>query len=241
MAPKIIGAGLGRNGTLSTQAALIKLGFTKTYHMAEIIKSPKSKELTEKWTLAYKLKFSGEIDKCKAVLFELVDDYDATVDHPACDFYKELSEMYPEALVLLNQRDNPEGYGKSVAASIGLYAAYSSTFIARFLGFFTINDDSKRGLHKHMWRREEEFQVDHQYRYSKIYKIFNPKNFTDEEFLKNYYIYWQNKVETSMKLEPKRLLKFNVKQGWTPLCQKLTYPSQMNPSQESMIPLPCRK
>ena len=36
MSIQIIGAGLGRTGTLSLKAALEELGFTKCYHMVEV-------------------------------------------------------------------------------------------------------------------------------------------------------------------------------------------------------------
>jgi len=40
MSIEIIGAGFGRTGTLSLKYALEKLGYNKTYHMAELIQNP---------------------------------------------------------------------------------------------------------------------------------------------------------------------------------------------------------
>ena len=37
---KIIGAGLGRTGTLSLKAALEELGFARCYHMADVLANP---------------------------------------------------------------------------------------------------------------------------------------------------------------------------------------------------------
>ena len=41
MAVKIIGAGLGRTGTMSLKIALEQLGFVKCYHMAEVLMNPR--------------------------------------------------------------------------------------------------------------------------------------------------------------------------------------------------------
>ena|SRR5947207_2553645 len=40
MALRVIGAGLGRTGTLSLKAALEELGFTQCYHMIELLTHP---------------------------------------------------------------------------------------------------------------------------------------------------------------------------------------------------------
>jgi hypothetical protein len=40
MALKIIGAGLGRTGTLSLKVALEQLGFARCYHMTEVLAHP---------------------------------------------------------------------------------------------------------------------------------------------------------------------------------------------------------
>ena len=37
----IIGAGLGRTGTLSLKAALEELGFAKCYHMVQVLANPR--------------------------------------------------------------------------------------------------------------------------------------------------------------------------------------------------------
>jgi len=49
MALKVIGAGFGRTGTLSLQAALEELGFTRCYHMVEVLAHP---EHSSVWSAA---------------------------------------------------------------------------------------------------------------------------------------------------------------------------------------------
>ena len=214
MPPKIIGAGLGRNGTMSTRSALIKLGFTKCYHMAEILQAPNTPKLCQQWHLAYQLKWAGQREACKKLLKELLDDYDATLDHPASDFYEELSEMYPEAIVLLNHRDNAESYAKSVATSIGVFMEYHYTFVGKFIQFFKFEKSNGHLMHRYFYL----------YDYESVERDFDYKNFRSEEHLVKYYNYWLAKVEkyfSSQQAGSGRLLKFNVKQGWQPICDKL--------------------
>ncbi len=40
MALRVIGAGLGRTGTLSLKTALEELGFSRCYHMTEVLAHP---------------------------------------------------------------------------------------------------------------------------------------------------------------------------------------------------------
>ena len=103
---QIIGAGLGRTGTLSLKAALEELGFAKCYHMVEVFTR---KEDAGIWDAAVR----GEpIDWDR-----LFDGYRATVDVPSCLFYHELMAKYPEAKVILTVRD-PERWYDSARQTI---------------------------------------------------------------------------------------------------------------------------
>ena len=91
---ELIGAGLGRTGTLSLKAALERLGFAPCYHMIEILRAP---ERARHW-LERKPDGSHDWDT-------IFHGYRATVDWPAAAFWRELSERYPGARVLLSLRD----------------------------------------------------------------------------------------------------------------------------------------
>src|SRR5215470_15480875 len=88
MALKLIGAGLGRTGTLSLKAALERIGYGPCYHMIEILAAP---ERAHDWDTI----FHG---------------YRATVDWPAAAFWCELADRYPDAKVLLSLRDADRWY-----------------------------------------------------------------------------------------------------------------------------------
>jgi hypothetical protein len=99
MALKLIGAGLGRTGTLSLKVALERLGYGPCYHMIEILTAP---ERARHW-LERTPDGSHDWDA-------IFDGYRATVDWPAAAFWRELVDRYPDAKVLLSRRDADAWY-----------------------------------------------------------------------------------------------------------------------------------
>ncbi len=103
---QIIGAGFGRTGTMSLKLALEQLGFGPCYHMIEVIQAP---ERAAAWL---------DASDGKSVSWDDVfEGYRATVDWPACSYWRELAEYYPQAKVLLSVRE-AAGWYKSVANTI---------------------------------------------------------------------------------------------------------------------------
>lgn len=94
MALELIGAGLGRTGTLSLKAALERIGYGPCYHMIEILSAP---ERGRHWLARTQ---SGSYD-----WDAIFRGYRATVDWPAAAFWRQLVERYPDAKVLLSLRD----------------------------------------------------------------------------------------------------------------------------------------
>ena len=106
MSIQVIGAGLGRTGTLSLKAALEELGFARCYHPLEVVASL---DQARAWDAAAR----GEpVDWDR-----IFAGYRATVDLPGCVFYRELLAKYPEAKVILTVRD-PERWYDSVRQTI---------------------------------------------------------------------------------------------------------------------------
>ena len=99
MALELIGAGLGRTGTLSLKAALERLGYAPCYHMIEILTAP---ERARHW-LERTPSGSHDWDT-------IFQGYRATVDWPAAAFWRELVERHPAAKVLLSVRDADRWY-----------------------------------------------------------------------------------------------------------------------------------
>jgi hypothetical protein len=105
MALRLIGAGFGRTGTLSLKVALEQLGFGPCYHMTEVLLAPESMAL---WVRAAEGKPDWET---------IFKGFTSTVDFPGCTFWRELSQFYPAAKVLLSVRD-PEKWFESTQATI---------------------------------------------------------------------------------------------------------------------------
>jgi hypothetical protein len=95
----LIGAGLGRTGTLSLKSALERLGYAPCYHMIEVLAAP---ERGRHW-LEQARGGSHDWDAIFA-------GYRATVDWPAAAFWHELAARYPDAKVLLSLRDADRWY-----------------------------------------------------------------------------------------------------------------------------------
>jgi hypothetical protein len=104
---KVIGAGFGRTGTMTLKAALEELGAGPCYHMLEVLWGDTSR--ISMWQDAADGK---EVD-----WHRLMDGYRSTVDWPACAFYEQLMDAFPEAKVLLTVRD-PEAWYESARKSI---------------------------------------------------------------------------------------------------------------------------
>ncbi|MBW8783562.1 MAG: hypothetical protein JF593_02810 [Novosphingobium sp.] len=102
----VIGAGLGRTGTLTLKTALETLGFGPCHHMLEVFANPQQVPF---WNRAA----SGQAVEWEDVF----GDYRASVDWPSAHFYAELDERYPEAKVILSLRD-PERWYDSMTETI---------------------------------------------------------------------------------------------------------------------------
>lgn len=106
MTLSVIGAGLGRTGTLSMKRALEILGFGPCHHMEEVMAHP---EQIPVWHAAGR----GE-----AVDWEkLLAGYRSTVDWPSAQFWAELAAQFPKAKVVLTRRD-PERWYESFSNTI---------------------------------------------------------------------------------------------------------------------------
>jgi hypothetical protein len=100
---KVIGAGLGRTGTMSLKVALEQLGIGRCYHMTECFPDPAAPPL---WVEAAKGRPDWEA---------IFKGFSATADYPACSFWRELSAFYPEAKVVLSVRDADKWFDSTQA------------------------------------------------------------------------------------------------------------------------------
>jgi len=106
MSLRVVGAGVGRTGTTSLKLAVERLLDGRCYHMLEVFGRPQDLAL---WADA------GDGGAPWARLF---DGYVATVDWPGAAFWRELSDAYPDAVVLLSTREDAEAWWRSASRTI---------------------------------------------------------------------------------------------------------------------------
>jgi hypothetical protein len=189
MSIEVIGAGLGRTGTLSLKTALERLGFSRCYHMVDVLARPGDARI---WSDAAQGK-SIDWDS-------LFEGYRATVDWPGCSFYPELLRRFPEAKVILTVRD-PGRWYESARQTI-YFARHAFPPWARVLA----------PRMRHFTRMLDLLVWDGLFRGK-----FEDMAFAMEAFEKH-------NEEVRRTVPPDRLLIYEVKEGWGPLCSFLGVP-----------------
>ena len=194
---KVVGAGFGRTGTMSLKAALETLGFGPCYHMTEVFAHP---EHADFWVFAWR----GEPADWAGVL----GDYEAAVDWPACTFYEDLMERNPEAKVILSVRD-PERWYESVRSTIYQLSllidgsrtsrlVFGVISLLTFGGFAGRKTDMPNDI---IWEGTFDGRFE-----DKAYAIG---------------VFERHNEEVKRRVPPEKLLVYEVKEGWGPLCEFL--------------------
>lgn len=106
MTLQVIGAGIGRTGTMSLKLALTELGFGPCHHMEEVGKAmPVQVPL---WQAA----LDGQPDWTA-----IYDGFNSAVDWPTARFFRELHATYPDARFILTHR-SPKSWAESFGGTI---------------------------------------------------------------------------------------------------------------------------
>ena len=194
MTLRVIGAGLGRTGTLSLKVALETLGVGRCYHMSELITEP---ERVVHWNAA---------SRGKPVDWEaLFQGYGAAVDYPTCLYWHQLIERYPEARVILTVRD-PERWYESALGTIH-DARPGLREIFRMI--------PKTSPSWRLWRLLRVFRMIER----DVWKGHFGGRFHDREHALAVFEAHRRAVQTTV--APERLLVYRVSEGWGPLCRFL--------------------
>lgn len=152
MALRVVGAGLGRTGTHSQKLALERLLGAPCYHMIETFGRPDDIPV---WHRAV----NGDLPDWHTFLA----DYAAAVDWPVAAFWRELSDAFPDAIVLLSTRDIDSWWtsasntifqvvGNEVAAEEITGAQQSMAvdmLTKRFTPHWMEEDEAKRAFEQH--------------------------------------------------------------------------------------------
>jgi hypothetical protein len=193
---EVIGAGLGRTGTLSLHAALERLGFAPCDHMTNNFTHPERFAL---WLDAARRKRGGEPIDWRP----LFAGYRATLDWPGAFFWRELTAAHPDAKVILTIRDPERWYDSARATIYAASRARDDDLATRLIAKTVAWLDPRAG---HGFRVVQETVWDGTF----------AGRFEDRaEALR---IFADHNREVEATIPPHRLLIFDVKQGWEPLC-----------------------
>ena len=225
----IICAGWMRTATSSLQIALANLGY-RVYHARDMMKNQHKGDRT-KWIkcgkLKYKLKKTHNINSFKPSewnkciidynwdeIFEFKNKklYQGCVDTPSATFYADIMKYYsPNYKVILLIRDNADQWYKSYMKSIAPYRIimYSSWFLL-FMTWWHGGSISPLCECQLLWDGKKPY-----YGEVKVGK-----------YVKMKYNDWIEGVKLNVPKD--KLLVFNVKDGWEPLCKFLNKPVPTN-------------
>lgn len=127
---KVIGAGFGRTGTMSMQAALEILGY-RCYHMKEVTEHADHLQAWHDFV-------AGRASMDWQWLFK---NFEATVDFPACTYYQELLHEFPDAKVVLNVRESDRWFDSFMALQQTTDSFRIFRFIPRAKRFLAFVDE----------------------------------------------------------------------------------------------------
>lgn len=196
MSIQVIGAGFGRTGTKSLKLALEQLLGGTCFHMLEMFEN--RPELFPRWLA----KARGEdVD-----LRELLSGYSATVDWPSASFYAELAELYPRAKVVLTVRD-PERWYHSARETIYDFSVKScKPPLSWALQSHPSRWAGPEMADRVIWGEQGHFGG----------------RFEDKAHAIS--VYEAHVAEVKARIPAERLLVYELRQGWEPLCAHLGVP-----------------
>jgi|GEM_PF-1149931 len=116
MTIRLIGAGLGRTGTMSLKLALEQLLGGTCHHMMEVWGHPDEVPV---WNVAM---HDRPVD-----WHALLDGYSAIVDYPGAAVWRELADAFPDAPVLLSTRSSAQAWYDSASATIFQTSEWEAT------------------------------------------------------------------------------------------------------------------
>jgi len=199
MSIKIIGAGFPRTGTMTLKSVLEVLGYNQTYHYKDLLDHPERlyywKTLVEHGATDFTALFS-----C----------YQATVDFPGFPHYKVLAEQYPSAKVILTTRPFEEWY----------QSTYSTIWQRKVDAEHTNASQSNNTTTKTLIRKQKAACVQF-VRESYLHDQFDGQ-FDNKDYVEK--IFYRHHQQVLAAIPQERLLIYEVKDGWEPLCDFLEIP-----------------
>lgn len=197
---RVLCLGYSRTGTMSMHNALQHLGFP-CYHFSTFYDNVQDCDI---WLRLIETKFDGKasIDISRQTFDALLGEYGAVVDMPCHLFAAELMEFYPDAKIVLVER-NVESWYKSwqafldnaMAPALPLLAKLDPYWAGRIISVGVAGVDKQVGSGK---------------------TVAAAKARSREEYRKHYAL-----VRALAAEQNRPILEFQLSQGWEPLCDFL--------------------
>ncbi|KAF7558593.1 hypothetical protein G7046_g5556 [Stylonectria norvegica] len=195
---KVLILGLGRTGTASMRTALKHLGYVDTYHMMSCsIENPPDALM---WMDALTAKYDG-VGKpfTRAEWDKLLGNAQAVCDWPSIAFARELIEAYPEAKVVLTNRDVDSWHASTMKTV-----------------YWRVTDPELRWLARcGDWAASMYYPM--------LQKFFD--SFFEGDFPgRGKAVFERHYAEVRSLVPNDNLLEYRVQDGWGPLCEFLGQP-----------------
>ena len=203
MGLQVIGTGHGRTGTNSLKLALEQLGFGKCYHMSELIYNPDN------------LIYFEQAERGEAVDWDkLFNGYHSACDFPVILYIDKLIKKYPEAK-LIHTTCDPESWYKSFSDTI-LQVSKPPAPLKMLKMMLKMPFSSTLRKRLRVLRFNGKM----------LKKMAGDRVKTKEGMIAHYNEY--NKKMLNL-VPNDRLLIYDVKSGWGPLCNFLNVPVPNEP------------
>ncbi|PHH82513.1 hypothetical protein CDD82_5767 [Ophiocordyceps australis] len=216
---KVIVCGVHRTGSMSMRSALWRLGFHDCYHMHTVLSN--LEDDPKQWIRAMDAKYAGKGTFNKTDWDKLLGHSQACCDMPSAVFSVELAEMYPDAKVVILNRD-AEAWYASVSNSIH-YPVGPLEYLRD--AYCYLLDPLIRG-----WVHFSREMV-------RLTLGYNHKTEKDKAlawFAAQYAHFRQH-------IAPDRCIEYSITDGWEPLCKHLDVPVPMQANakgQLEQVPFP---
>lgn len=215
MSITVVGAGLPRTGTKSLCLALEELTGGLCHHMGDVFSYPAQVPV---WRDAVAGRPPGWRD--------FLADYVAVTDWPGSAFWRELSEEYPDALVVLSTRSSPDQWWRSFHGVIqGIEAGFGPDTRASWNRLFTETRRTRwsgplREVMPPLLKGEEpESVAEIRGMIGDLQAGFLTPDNRDPAAMMA--AYERHNEEVRQAIAPERLVEWRPEDGWKPLCDAL--------------------
>jgi len=203
---RVICVGLSRTGTSSLKAALSQLLPGRTYHAMDLLQDINSYDTYTFWK-----KLSEDTATSEDIRhFFTSKNYSAVCDIPCLEYWPQISRAFPRARLVLTVRE-PVAWYKSVSTTLLPLAAQINrwSFLLRLMCCILYQSTFQIRLLNILFRQ------------------IRCKELTQEAAAVRFYSKWNEEVTSAVK--PGRLLVFDVREGWDPLCKFLNLSTPETP------------